>query len=162
MIPPFDRTSCDCDRCSAHCREQPGCLTVGDFERIAAKMQLPEEQAIAFFRSSGGTVTMDHTGAIQRTGSIVPAADSTGRCVFLDAADRCTIHDVAPFGCRMFDAHMDDGEAENRSLWHVRAVRQSPEYHALRERLRPQRSFRTSPDAEIARAILEFFEGIGS
>lgn len=143
MIPPFERTSCDCDRCAAHCHVQPGPLAPGDFERIAERMKLSTSAAMPFFRSSGGTVIQDRrTGEIRRIGSIVPAADSTGRCVFLDASNHCTIHDVAPFGCRMYDSHMPEAVWHPRTVWMIRAVESTPEYQRLREQLKHQKTFR--------------------
>src|SRR5688572_16059989 len=110
---PFERTSCDCPTCVGCCKQQPGCLVRSDIARIADFMKLPIETfAFRYLRRSPGAVVADsQTGAVYRIGTIVPAPDQTGRCVFLDRDDRCMIHPVAPFGCAMFDSHMSDGEA---------------------------------------------------
>jgi len=141
MRPPFDRTSCGCGECSAHCHVQPGPLAPGDFERIAAKMRLPLEVARGWFRASPGAVVRID-GVIRRIGTIVPKADQSGRCAFLDTSGRCTIHDVAPFGCRMFDGHMEQAEAHRRGVWYLREIEADPGYGRLRSTLEPAATYR--------------------
>ncbi|MGH9408945.1 MAG: hypothetical protein ACRD1V_05785 [Vicinamibacterales bacterium] len=67
----------------------------------------------------------------QGVGTIGPARNRRGRCVFLTAPD------VSPFGCAYFDAHMDSKEAERRQLWSIQQMRQSDSYAALRRTLAP-------------------------
>lgn len=138
MNPPFSRTVCACADCASHCKRQPGPLAPGDFERIASKMQLPAEQAAAFFRASPGALVRDsQTGLPRRIGTIVPATtDAGGRCVFLDQNDQCLIHDVAPFGCAYFDHHMPARIAYPRTVWYLRAVDASPDYARIRSALK--------------------------
>lgn len=137
--PPFDRTICACPACTACCTEQPGSLAAGELEAIASHLQLPVRvAALKFWASPGALVGNRATGQTFRVGTITPRL-VRGRCVFLDAEDRCTIHAVAPFGCRMFDTHMDAAEAHPRSLWLVRS-QADPAYQSLRRTLVPATS----------------------
>jgi len=103
---PFGRTSCACAACVECCKRQPGPLIPGDLERIAEHLGLPvAEAARAFFWASGGALVGTADGRQFRVGSITPRHER-GRCVFLDAEDRCSIHEVAPAGCAYFDTHM--------------------------------------------------------
>ena len=141
MSDPFERTSCACSSCVSCCKEQPGSLDAEDFPRIAAHLGLSwEETAQLFWSSPGAQVQNTETGLIVRVRTITPRLDH-GRCVFLDEQDRCSIHDVAPFGCRMFDTHMGSREAQKRSLWLVRS-QMSTDYQDLRKQLPVANSYR--------------------
>lgn len=132
--PPFTRTACSCAECVTCCTEQPGSLAAGDLERIAEALQLPVRvAALKFWASPGALLLSRDTGEVYRQGTITPRR-VRGRCVFLDAADRCTIHAVAPFGCAYFDTHMPLAEAQPRSQWLARS-QSSPDYQSLRRTL---------------------------
>jgi len=131
---PFNRTQCACDRCVQCCKRQPGPLAVGDFERIASFMRLDLDRAKSFFRNSPGAV-VSVAGEPYRIRTIVPAADRSGRCVFLDRDDRCQIHEVAPFGCAFFDMHMAPDVANVRAIWYLREIDSDESYGRLRRSL---------------------------
>lgn len=128
----FERTSCACDECRACCKRQPGPLAVGDFERIADYLrETPDEAARHFTASKGALVGDSKTGERVRIGSITPRRAASGACIFLDEHEQCTIHEVAPAGCALFDTHMGMDEANRRSV--ALAVSQcSDEYQELR------------------------------
>jgi Fe-S-cluster containining protein len=101
----------------------PGALIPGDLERIVEYVQPPNPTdfiATHFLASEGAKVGK----FVEREGrptllkfhvpSLVPAQKPDGRCVFLDEADRCRIHPVAPYGCAYHDVHMLLPEAEER------------------------------------------------
>ena len=146
----FTRTKCACSQCTACCKRQPAALANGDFERIAdylcEKTQgcLPEdalEAAKKHFWASGGALVKDlSTGQTRRVGTITPKR-IRGRCVFLTADDKCSIHEVAPFGCAYFDTHMPYEQAHPRSVWLVGSTSE-PEYQALRDTLPYAQSYK--------------------
>src|SRR5258708_4879591 len=103
--PPFERTVCACRECVQCCKDQPGPLMPGDFERIAEFLgETPEQAQSHFWASPGAMAKVKETGEIIKIGTITPKREK-GRCVFLDENDRCKIHPVAPFGCAYFDTH---------------------------------------------------------
>jgi len=128
------RTSCACTACVACCHRQPGPLVPGDLEKIAAHLGEPVEVAKAHFWASGGALVQDQrTGRQFRIGSITPRL-VRGRCVFLDDADRCRVHAVAPFGCAYFDTHMSAAEGQRRGTW-LALQQQDDDYQAVRRTL---------------------------
>lgn len=134
---PFERTTCACSDCVDCCKQQPASLHPGDFERIAAFLGETLEAAKRFFWASpGALVGKLVNGQVHtfRIGTITPRLVD-GRCVFLDAQDRCQIHTVAPFGCAYFDTHMGTEEGQRRGMWHLRAVATDDEYQRLRDSL---------------------------
>jgi Fe-S-cluster containining protein len=138
----FKRTECACQQCTACCKRQPGSLAPGDLERIAGyiaeKQELTPEVALRevkrqLWASPGGLYKDMLSGKVTRVGTITPRF-RRGRCIFLDANDRCSIHPVAPFACAYFDTHMSAVTAMPRSLWLIR-TQEAPEYQALRNEL---------------------------
>ena len=143
---PFTRTTCSCAKCVQCCKRHPGYMVPGDLERIAEHIGEQDTPAFAlrFFRASPGAIVQ--AGARQfRIGTIIPATDKTGRCVFLGDDDRCAIHQVAPFGCAYFDTHMDSRTSQMRSAWGLRLVQTSQAYQEQRRQLRPTSSYRPTP-----------------
>ena len=133
--PPFERTVCACERCTACCKKQPGPLVLGDMERIARHLQIPLEEAKDFFRASPGALVKDLTNnRTYRVGTIVPRRQKGGACVFLKDG-LCSIHPVAPMGCSHFDTHMGFLEGQKRSRW-ILSKQVLPEYQALRNQLK--------------------------
>lgn len=132
---PFTRPAdCSCADCVRCCHDQPGSLAPGDLERIAAHLGVPlRVAALKFWASKGSLLGNSQTGETYRVGSITPRR-VRGRCVFLNAQDRCTIHHVAPFGCAYFDTHMSAAEGQPRALYLARAM-MAPEYQSLRRTL---------------------------
>ena len=124
----FPRTCCACTQCTACCKTMPGMLITGDPERILAHAPLPHGAAISvhelcrqFFAASEGAQVILQ-GQSLRIPTIVPAQHPDGRCVFLDASDRCTIHAFAPYGCSHFDMHQNQQEGDARSAAGLRAI----------------------------------------
>ncbi len=135
MTPPFERTVCACPDCVDCCRQQPGFLAPGDFERIAAALQETPEQARAHFWASPGALVMNtHTNRVFRIHTITPRL-AHGRCVFLTAENRCQVHAVAPYGCSFFDTHQGLPEGQRRSAWALTEIQADPDYTALRSTL---------------------------
>lgn len=130
----FQRTTCACARCVACCKDHGGSLAPGDLERIQAHLGLTRDEAkLKFWKSKGALVLDLRTMQTRRVGSIVPRMRG-GRCVFLNAQDRCEIHAVAPFGCAMFDVHQTPTEYQPRSQWLV-VQQDTPEYQVVRAEL---------------------------
>ena len=133
MPAPFERTTCACTVCVDCCHTQPGSCIPGDVERIAAHLGKPLRETLLKFWASPGALLANASGQTMRVGTITPRI-VRGRCVFLDDADRCTIHPVATAGCAYFDTHMDLPEGHRRGLWVARS-QMSAEYQSLRRTL---------------------------
>jgi Fe-S-cluster containining protein len=113
----------------------------GDWERIAAARGLdPAAAAPLFRRGKGAVVGKFVNGALQtfRIETITPTVVE-GRCVFLDAENRCTVHAVAPFGCSFFDIHMSAFEGQQRSSWGLVQIVTDGDYQRLWQTL-PERA----------------------
>jgi len=144
----FNRTKCACENCRACCKRQPGPLAPGDFERIVEHFikthKLEREVAFQHVKrqlcASPGALVMQEDGIIRRIGSITPKR-VRGRCVFLDEQERCTIHEVAPFGCAFFDTHMGHRAAHPRSVWLAHSQCE-PDYQKLRASLPYAQSYK--------------------
>jgi hypothetical protein len=54
--------------------------------------------------------------------TLVPRRRPDGSCTFLDAAGRCTVHAVAPYGCAFCDGHMSEKEGDAVSLAGLGAI----------------------------------------
>jgi Fe-S-cluster containining protein len=140
--PPFERTSCACASCVSYCKTKPGILIPSDIPRIAARLvelkriEHPDDVG-TLLRAAHGIDILENDTQRVSVGPIGPARNRRGRCVFLSADNRCEIHDVSPFGCAYFDAHMDPKEAERRQIWSIQQLRQSDSYAALRRTLPP-------------------------
>jgi Fe-S-cluster containining protein len=139
---PFSRTACDCEGCSAHCREQPGPLGPGDVERLAAHLGRPVSAVLPLlWASPGAVVTNTTTGEVFRVATITPRLGERG-CVFLAEDGACTVHPAAPFGCAMFDCHMTETEAQRRGAWLYAAIAADKVYAWWMSMLRPARTWR--------------------
>jgi Fe-S-cluster containining protein len=118
----FERTKCNCPRCSRFCGKMSGYLAPEDLDRM--RMALGGLDYISFgleylMASPGATVgyqgrdgEMHH----MRIHTLVPRRLEGGRCIFLEDDGKCKIHEDSPFGCAMIDEHMTDEEANRRSL----------------------------------------------
>jgi len=138
----FKRTSCACADCVACCHEQPGPLAPGDLEAIAAHLDRPVRDVLELFWASPGALVRDlRTRKERMIGTITPRMRG-GRCVFLDADDRCAVHPVAPFGCAFVDTHMSMEEWHPRAQWLYATIEQSDAYRSLRRMLQPATSYR--------------------
>ncbi len=112
----FERTACACSECAINCRFIPGYLIPADLDRIAGHLGSENliEFALEHLLASPGATVLDR-GQMRQIPTLVPARRNEGACKFLDANNRCTIHEVSPFGCAFFDAHQSKAESDYRS-----------------------------------------------
>jgi hypothetical protein len=119
----FARTECACGQCVACCEILPSYLVPSDIEVIAAYLgyddliQFAMENLLA---SSGAIVRVGEK--LARIPTLVPQRKPDQSCKFLDVDKRCAIHAVSPFGCRCFDCHMSQHEADLTSGRGLQAI----------------------------------------
>jgi hypothetical protein len=113
----FERTNCSCKVCVTNCLVMPGFLIPADLERLIP----PKEEAVTWAEenllASPGALAMKN-GMMFRIPTLVPATKANGECIHL-TANRCDIHELAPFGCSFFDCGPDRG---NLSMLGLMAV----------------------------------------
>jgi len=132
--PPFKPTSCSCKSDQDNCKSQPGYLLPGQIAEILIYLGATIADAGKFFWNSPGMVLGNSvTGNTWRLRTITPRW-SDGACVFFKKGT-CTIHSVAPFGCRYFDIHMSIEEGQRRSMWGAKQVYDNDEYAKHRDAL---------------------------
>jgi len=109
----FERSVCDCNKCKAGCRTMPGSCATGDIERIAAYVGADDVDKFASnnFCASDGAKVLTPDG-VMTIPTIVPKQREDGRCVFLTADERCSVHAVSPYGCRNFTICNQSGESD--------------------------------------------------
>lgn len=125
----FERTVCACGECALNCHFIPGYLIPADLERIAARLDYDNliEFAINNLLASPGATVLDG-GQVRQIPTLVPARREDGACLFLDEQNRCSIHEVSPFGCAFFDVHQSREESDRRSGYGLMQIA-----HAWRE-----------------------------
>lgn len=131
----IERTYCDCPECKLACKTMPGSLAPGDAKKIAEFMhrELDNKFLETYFDASDGTVVMTPDGPMI-VPTIVPKQRADGSCVFLTADCRCSVHRVAPYGCRNFtvcDHGGSDGEQGSKSATQVAAILTEPKKEYL-------------------------------
>ena len=143
----FERTTCDCQKCKCGCKAMPGFLVPDDVEDIGRHLGIEPATPAAWefirnnFVASEGTVAgkmNPFTLQVEtfRIPTIVPAQNPDGRCVFLSADDRCTIHKASPYGCRMFSVCEPRTEEQTARLHAGMAeICKNPGYHVLHHML---------------------------
>lgn len=107
-----NRTVCACGACRKNCRFISGYLIPADLERMREALgthSLEQWAESALLASPGAVVASG--GVIFRIPTLVPNRKANGHCVFLSPDEKCTIHEISPFGCAFFDEHMSDDEA---------------------------------------------------
>ena len=111
------RTECACRSCVANCRFVPGALIPADLHRITEYLNESDLTRFAFdnLLASPGAIIYTRGGLI-RIRTLVPARRADGACRFLTAEDRCSIHNVSPYSCAMFDHTQSREEADALSL----------------------------------------------
>ncbi len=107
------RTTCACAHCVEFCECKPGSLVPEDIKRIEDHLGETIAGSTMFELSLGTVVVVKD--AITIVPMIVPKRKENGSCVFLSEDKKCMIHEVAPYGCSHFDAHMGFEEGERRS-----------------------------------------------
>lgn len=129
---PFKRTVCSCPRCVDCCR-RPGPLHPDDVGKIAMALGGTVADVADYLCASPGARVQKGDKAFT-VGTITPKT-IRGRCVFLTPDDKCSIHEVAPFGCSHFDMHMRPSEGNRRSKWLHEEIAKSSTYKKLRDAL---------------------------
>jgi len=108
--------ACTCPACVSACKRDPGRLAPEDVAVMAAHLSISPAELIAgylvlipaFVHSQKIFLLAPAKKKARRylaaPGSVVPEyyARENGVCVFLSADDRCAIHEVKPFECRVY------------------------------------------------------------
>jgi hypothetical protein len=99
----FSRTRCGCELCRVPCRHVPGGLDPADLLRLC-----PEGKDVFAWAE-------EHLEALTNRPfpTLVPARRADGACHWLFDG-QCAVHEVSPYGCAFFDAHMTPEEAGRR------------------------------------------------
>lgn len=110
------RTECACKECVRNCYFIPGYLVPSDIQTIAD--HLNETDIVRFaldnlLASPGATIIAN--GELFQIPTLVPARRQDGACRFLKD-DRCTIHAVSPYACRLFDHRQTKEQADAISM----------------------------------------------
>lgn len=124
-------TECSCAECTKVCYTMPGYLLETDIDRIWKKVapQMTRSQFITSYLKPGRGARLvegrpDDIQFVQYQ-TMVPARTSDGKhCIFLKD-NKCTIHDVSPFGCAFYDSHMGRIEENVRDRIGLSNVKES-------------------------------------
>jgi Fe-S-cluster containining protein len=117
-----NRTECACKECVRNCYFIPGYLVPSDIHQIAEHLKETELVRFAFdnlLASPGATIIAN--GQILQIPTLVPARRPDSACRFLKD-DRCTIHSVSPYACRLFDHSQTKEQADAISMQGLREV----------------------------------------
>jgi Fe-S-cluster containining protein len=140
MTIPFQRSICACEADRHQCRVHPGFLIPSDIPRIVAHVSAqrgePAEVLTLLSPSRGFVLRERESQKITRLPTIIPMRKPDGSCMFLDAQERCTIHEVAPFGCAYFDMHESRADSDPKVVWGINQIHRSKPYAALHALLR--------------------------
>lgn len=116
--------SCTCDACVQACKQVPGAFAHGEAEHAAEHLGLTFEAFCEQYLRVNfyvNTRTWEQTYFLQPRIVTDPSrfhttsfgqGFMTGRCVFLDANDRCAIHAVKPRDCREAVPHLGTGSGK--------------------------------------------------
>jgi Fe-S-cluster containining protein len=148
------RESCTCPKCVSCCERRPGWFKPGEAEKVAAFLGLTLQElfdtkleADYWINDSGEPNTLLLAPARVGHPSGTVSRDTwspTGRCVFLSAEGRCSIHAVKPFECAV--AFCGDGPVDLEGSAHQVAADawRAPEHQAQVETLLEPKSQRGS------------------
>lgn len=122
----IERTYCDCQECKLACKTMPGSLAPGDAQNIANYMHREFDCNFLemYFDASSGTMVMTPQGPMT-VPTIVPKQKANGECTFLTKDHKCSIHRVAPYGCRNFTVCNhggDETEQYSKSAAQIAAI----------------------------------------
>ena len=112
----YTRTECACKECVRNCYFIPGYLVPSDIQRIADHMNETDIVRFALdnlLASPGATIIAN--GELFQIPTLVPARRQDSACRFLKD-DRCTIHSVSPYACRLFDHCQTKEQADAISM----------------------------------------------
>lgn len=96
----------------------PGSLIPSDLPIIQRHVgDMSGDFVLSHFSASEGPLVLQQNNITGeqtrlRVPTLVPAQREDGRCVFLTEDDKCSIHEVSPFGCSHHDVHMSAEEAQ--------------------------------------------------
>jgi hypothetical protein len=152
----FERTTCACETCVKNCRHMPGFLIPSDLARMIPPDLVPTIWAESRLLASPGALVMK-AGRVYRIRTLVPAIKPDGSCVHLDTNNRCTIHQIAPFGCAYFDCGPERGNLSHFGLREVEKAWENNDLYALIWR-HLDRQGHTQLSAEILRARMRKYE----
>lgn len=114
-----ERSSCACNACVANCKVIPGFLIPSDLPRMAGESDLFEWAEKHLLASPGATFIQ--RGVTTKIPTLVPAKTERG-CIFLSDDNKCTIHEVSPFGCAFFDCQQPTMVADQLSIQAHRTI----------------------------------------
>lgn len=122
------RTDCDCEDCTLPCKHKSGFLIPSDLKRISDALNSASSNIAEFanehLEASPGAVVL-HQGHLKSIPTLVPRRRADGSCHWLTEDNKCSIHEVAPFGCAFFDSHMDLEEGKKLSAKGLVQIAQS-------------------------------------
>src|SRR5215831_5409705 len=104
----FERTSCDCWKCTRFCKIYPGYMIPADLPRMMEQAGYTDPWAYAndFLEASLGAIAV-RQGIPFRVKTLRPAClPRTTTCIHFDENRHCRIHEVSPYGCAFVDDHM--------------------------------------------------------
>ena len=115
----FVRTVCACETCRANCRHLSGVVSPCDLKRWERQYGATEDihaWYLTHLAASPGARVLSE-GVVLRLPTIVPLRlhGTTQRCHWLTAAEACSIHNSAPFGCAFFDCQQSAAVGQHRS-----------------------------------------------
>lgn len=157
----YERSYCDCSKCTLACKHMPGTLAPGDFEKIAAYLEQPANVSFLenFFVASDGPLVAkkqpDGVVIQYQIPTLVPAQHENGECVFLGENGECEIHPVAPFGCRNYKVCDDSANMADslKSAHLLNVICRTPSYGGTVEYLEDQ-GLKARPLMERKRRLL--------
>lgn len=116
----YERVKCDCNDCIEPCTYLPGYLIPADLERMKSIMdgmdifKWAEEHLLA---SPGATVFDRNTGEVCCIPTLVPSRGEDGFVCHWLKDNKCTVHEISPFGCAFFKV------CEERDNWQELSLR---------------------------------------
>jgi Fe-S-cluster containining protein len=115
---------CDCPVCVGNCKERPGYMIVQDVDRIwktVAPQMSRSEFILTYVEPGTGFTTMNEDMKFIKTQTIRPKKIPGHGCIFLKD-NRCSIHEVSPFGCAFFKCGMPRAEADEKNHTAIRHI----------------------------------------
>ena len=152
---------CRCNACNHGCKYGSGSLAGDDAKKIAAFLDIPEEEL-----KKGFLVEVElFNKKLLRPRLIMESNKPFGQCVFFDDEKGCTIHEVKPLECKTSIQCKDYGE--ELSVWFMvnhavdtndtESIRQFAQYIKSGGKLIPGASLEELvPDKEKLKKILSY------